>query len=1743
VAEDFDIGPLTWVKDEITQALASVLDNLDDVASHPDEVAKLKFSQTHLYQVSGALDMVGLEGCKRFCAEIEKLTGKLEKNLVAVTPETIAALKNAVKELGAYLQGLLDGSADQPLKLAPALQAMAAVQNETIGEIELFFPDTSIRAPKEAVIQDVPEDALPSYLAGQRKVLLKSLLGWLRAETAEQRTANLDSLRGVLENVKQVQKQSSQRTFWWVATAFVDVLGESEFAENRYVKRLVRRLDQQLRSQADGSNRASGNLLRDLLYFIAVSRSESERIAQVRELFELEGHIPKADSYTVDVLEISATELESIESLLNTLESLKDQWNSLSESRDIKLLDAFSYQVSEVFAGSQHLTHQSVVDMLGSLYELSGEVSLDNSKLTDTVLIEVAAGLTVLEDALKRYAQLSENDLQGLDKQSQLLQEIASGEENPDTSQNSMLESVGKGVDAAVVQQIKDALNIAEQSLDTFFRDTSTTDVLLNADKAVREVIAAFDMLDMPVPTATAQASLKLIGHFKQSETDEGLFIIVAESLSMLGFYADELPRVRPESKAALESNLIKLEKQLELMEFDETPVDEASTDQASPGLILEEIDANGFSEPLLAEDIEVPVKETDISTAPENNSAVEIEAPPADHIDDAELLDIYLTESEEVLANIAQNLQTLRINATDHEALVEVRRGFHTLKGSGRTVGMKSTAEVAWAVEQLLNLLMERKSAPTSSQIAFVEEASAAFAEWTATLKDTGEVQLDYVPWQLRARELENEAVRQKPASEEVVIGGTYKISRGLFNIFMLEAEEHIQVLNHSVPAVQAQMLAGEVKKPSDASRRAAHTLASNAGTTGFKAIGVLSRELEYWLDEHQGYWTPQTFALYESVVTALGNMLRKAALLRQPKQVSSLVVSLKAATEQAASIQPPTEAVTTQSEFPEEVLVGEPDLLDSAETLESSSDASINLESPPLETTEAGAAESEIALPGSLEETSSASEDIAFEDKSAEIKPIVESIDLGQAAAIEIQAGQDNVQNELLTMFVEEAHELLPVVGNELRAWRNEPTELSHSDELQRALHTLKGSARMVGQVELADTVHGMEDRVIRGLKSKTRKVDFDGLFGDLDQIGVFVDAATNAISASPTAASSQPQAENRAFRQVERAVQYLRMRADVLDRLINEAGEISIARSRVEREMIAFKNFSLDLTESVQRLRGQLREMEIEAESQMQSRMAYLQETNETFDPLEFDRFTRLQELTRMMAESVNDVSTIQHGLLGNMDEAESALQQQNRMNRELQHGLMDVRMVPFSMVTERLQRIVRQTAKELEKQVELYIEGETVDVDRSVLDKIGAPLEHLLRNAVAHGMETPAQRKKAKKEASGKVNLLVKRENDEIVITVSDDGAGINLEKVKNKAIETGLFSAEHEVSEQALMSVIFEPGFSTATDVTQISGRGVGLDSVRSDITALGGRIDVNNAVGQGAVFTIYLPVTLSVSQVVLVRAGTNVFALPSVMVEQAQKIKADDLAKAATQGHIEWSGRDYPIYYLNKLIGDNDQLAEEHRYTPVLMLRSGTYHIALHVDEIVNNQEVVMKPIGAQLSRVPGIIGATVMGDGKVVLIINPVQLANREVLAVGNIRISNAPAVKVDVSPTILVVDDSLTMRKVLSRLLERENYKVLLAKDGMDALQVLQENLPDIIITDIEMPRMDGFELVRNIKGDDRTANIPLMIISSRTAEKHQNHAKELGVDAFLGKPVQDDELIAQVSILLGNSVPVSA
>ncbi len=1197
----------------------------------------------------------------------------------------------------------------------------------------------------------------------------------------------------------------------------------------------------------------------------------------------------------------------------------------------------------------------------------------------------------------------------------------------------------------------------------------------------------------------------------------------------MIGLYADEMPKTRPESEQALEKAVIRLTEVLAdagVQSVETAPIDEVK--QAIPAS---------------ASVIDVSPMIPAISPIVMHTDDVKV----IDQAFDAELLDIYLTEAEEVLAHIAQNCQALRVNSTDVEALIEVRRSYHTLKGSGRTVGLSTMGDIAGQVEHFLNGVIDKKSVLSHQQIARIEQMNAAFAGWSAELRANNQAEVNQTAWSAHAAalsemsEIESNAElsaeiaqktqptvsvvakKAKKSEPQVLIGGTRKMSRAFYDIFVKESMQNITTIEQDA----ARLAADSNLTPSDEAKVAAHTLASNALAAEFKTMGELGRALEAWLNEVEN-WTTQHTSLYGSVAKMLSSMWVKISELRNPRSARALIDVLLESTEQAKQNNAHVVSMA------EPVAVAEITFtLPSLESVDSN-------QTPTVELVAEQVTPNIIPIEPAVEKYPEISRDeyeVKLATESITYSPVVSdtSADNNQITGSHSGFDKTQVDQELLTMFIEEAREILPEIGTELRAWRAHPKQSEHPDALQRALHTLKGSARMAGQAALGDAVHEMEDLVIRSLKRKTVDISFDDMFVDLDKIGSFFEDTLESTPKETINAIKQQDAPP-SGRAIDRKAQFLRMRADTLDRLINDAGEISITRSRMEREISGVKQSSNDLTESVTRLRNYLRELEIEAETQLQSRLSILQESNENFDPLEFDRFTRLQELTRMIAESVNDVATIQYGLLTNLGQSEAALQQQNRMNRDLQQTLLGVRMLPFQQIAERLQRIVRQTARELKKSVDLVIEGETTEIDRSVLDKLGAPLEHLLRNAVAHGLESPLERKKHGKAETGTIKLKVVQDNDEIHITVTDDGAGINLQRVKEKAIQNNLLDENSEVTEQSLMSIIFESGFSTADKVSQIAGRGVGLDVVRNDISGLGGRVDLNSQFGKGTVFSVHLPVTLTVAQVLAVRSGETVYALPVGMIEQAQKIKRQDLVNAYAAGEITWADKKYPIHYLSKLLDHEEHQPEDHAYSSILLLRSGSYNTALHIDEVVGNQEAVMKPIGAQLARVPGIVGATVAGDGSIMLIINPVQLANREILAVGSVTVKAAK--KVDVvtaKPRALVVDDSLTMRKVLGRLLEREGYEVLLAKDGMDAMQVLQESTPDIILTDIEMPRMDGFGLARNIRDDARTANTPLIMISSRTADKHQNLAKEIGVDAFFGKPVQDDELIGKVNELI--------
>jgi chemosensory pili system protein ChpA (sensor histidine kinase/response regulator) len=723
-----------------------------------------------------------------------------------------------------------------------------------------------------------------------------------------------------------------------------------------------------------------------------------------------------------------------------------------------------------------------------------------------------------------------------------------------------------------------------------------------------------------------------------------------------------------------------------------------------------------------------------------------------------------------------------------------------------------------------------------------------------------------------------------------------------------------------------------------------------------------------------------------------------------------------------------------------------------------------------------------------------------------------------------------RDDIDPQLLPIFLEEAQQLLPLIGSDLRDWKGSPDDSRVMRSLQRALHTLKGSARMAGAIRLGELTHLMETRIDAAVEAGAVA---PGLFVELeekmDRLSLDLERMAAGPEAEPAPRAARAEGAARAEPPLPSPAAMLRIHADTLDHLINESGEVSIARSRIEGELRAVKQAIGDLSESIARLRGQLREVEIQADSQMQSRLSVLEERSTEYDPLEFDRYTRLQELTRLMAESLHDATSIQQALVKGLGETDAALTHQARISRDVQQALMRMRAVPFSILEERLHRIVRQTTRDLDKKAELDIRGGQVELDRSVLERIGAPLEHMLRNALAHGLEPPAERAAAGKPEAGRIAMVLRQEANEIVLTVADDGAGIDLERLRQRAEERGLLRPGETPEPQALVQMIFVSGLSTASSVTELAGRGIGMDVVKNEIGAIGGRIEVATERGQGTTFTVYLPLTLAVTQAVLVRAAGSVLAVPSATIEQLLRLRADALAEHLRAGSLAFQEREYPLHSLAHLLGAA-AAAPAAGYHSVLLVRSGQQRVAVHVDELIGNQEIVVKNIGPQLARVPGVAGATVLADGAIALIVNPVALAQR---ALAHLERTAAPAATpAPALPVIMVVDDSLTVRKVTGRLLEREGYQVVTAKDGLDALEQLKDALPAVMLIDIEMPRMDGFDLARAVRADPRTRRIPIIVISSRTAEKHRSQAAQLGVNAFFGKPFPEAELLMRIA-----------
>ncbi|MCB1691603.1 MAG: Hpt domain-containing protein [Pseudomonadales bacterium] len=769
------------------------------------------------------------------------------------------------------------------------------------------------------------------------------------------------------------------------------------------------------------------------------------------------------------------------------------------------------------------------------------------------------------------------------------------------------------------------------------------------------------------------------------------------------------------------------------------------------------------------------------------------------------------------------------------------------------------------------------------------------------------------------------------------------------------------------------------------------------------------------------------------------------------------------------------------------------------------------------------------------------------------------------------------DEVDNDILPVFLEEAEELVESIDQSILDWSASPNETKHLANLLRHLHTLKGGSRLAGLASLGEYTHNFETFLI-GIQqdpSAWTEAFFARVNREQDEItrriGIYRklaagDASDEELASMRTAPSmdgmapardavkpaSSPAGEGRVEPSAQAAAEtgaarpdagaalpqqeMVRVSSDLLEELISLAGESSITRGRVEQQIADFGEALEEMEETINRIREQVRRLEIEAESrETVFRTRQRDEQDDSgFDDLELDRYSMLQEISRALSETSSDMMDLKDTLVNKSRDAETLLHQQARIGSELQEGLTRTRMVPFARLIPRLRRIVRQVSNEVGKSVRFDAYNVEGELDRNVLERIVAPLEHMLRNAVDHGIESAERRTAAGKQEQGHISLRLSREGGYVVLKVSDDGGGINVEAVKAKAIERGLIREDTVVSDQEVRQFIMQAGFSTAQKLTQISGRGVGMDVVASEIKQLGGTISIDSTFGVGTEFTIQLPFTVSINRALMVVVQDETYAIPLNTIEGIVRVSPYEL-EAYYQPDApmyEYAGQPYRLSYMGRLLekAESPNLEGEVAPLPVVLARTGDNAVALQVDRVIGSREVVVKSLGPQFNEVGGISGATVLGDGSVVIILDVMAL-------VRSADVREAIASQAEDKPvenkvrTVMIVDDSVTVRKVTSRLMERQGWEVTTAKDGVDALNQLQDASPDIMLLDIEMPRMDGFEVLRSVRRDERLARLPIIMITSRTGEKHQQQALELGVNRYLGKPFQEANLLETI------------
>ena len=1816
---------LDFVGRELNATLTDARTALENYVEQPENFALLERCAGELHQVQGVLRVLEIYGAALLAEEMEHvarylLAAAAERKSLA---ESLDALMRAMVQLPSYLERVLSGGRDLALVLLPLLNDLRAVRgNALLSEGTLLL--LNLKSDKQA--QPIPvgpgEQPLTVEQWGRRlrTRFQVGLIGWIRGERIEQ---NLEILASVSSKLEQIATHQPVFQLWWVVGAVIETLQEGALEGGVSVKRLLGLADREIkRLYEQGESRYTQTpaveLLNNLLYYVGRTQTTGPRAVAVRASFRLSELLPVDENIEQERENLSAPSVKLMQTVAAAIRE------DLSKVKDV--FDIFvrrgSGQPQEL--SSQAALLRKIGDTLGvlGLGELRTSIMFETKRLEkivagelkpdEALLVDIAATLIGVEDKLddrlvgmirpRAAVPGRDEDAEFQQVQNAVLRECIF---NLARIKEAITQAVGGAIDAAGLDSWQDLLRGLKAGL-----------LMLGRTRAV-EILEASGM------------QLKRVMQPGGAVLTPGSLDRLADSIVSLEYYMETLQSGRSDPWYMLDN----AESSLKALEAEPAPA-VPTIAPLSPATFAQTVQ--------LARALDEPARGAQFVTG--THATLPILREPASvaftETADPELLKLFIEEAREELQKIAQNFHAWEQNPLEREALVTVRRSFHTLKGSGRMVGARALAEFAWSIENLLNRLLDNTLTRTQPILTTLRSAVATLPQLIDQL-ETGRAEVhDAGTILTRAYALAAsqtvEALPGPPEEEpepavtsaeplpvaETAAGGDETLTPDaleapaaggddvLADIYARETSAHVSVVR---AYLEREMGAAEPHVVSEELYRACHTLSGSSNMAEARHGIRLAQPLEQWLrkafDSGLGLTdgdlllVADCMAAMESVAAhlneATGYFSTHSMLLTRIAAAHSALDQRIAAAARAAQqgARPPADTgpqfdPEIASIFTEEAT----ELLEAAETALAAwraDPANAELRSAlkrPLHTLKGGARMAGIQLMGDLAhelETLVMQIDqgivpttfATFEVLQASIDELArmrESVAMGRGLAApreatqrirtlsHLQAEEAVAQPEPAAIVAPPIEILAPAAASEVIAPAAAVPEPSMPEVTMPAVIEVDVIAALVSSEPELAAPAAPEGAVPEMDMPEVFAVEMAAPEVDVPEV-----AAPEALAAEPAAPEiavksaepivvQAPQVVARAAAPHAPAEEALlppqpvppgrepvapadrpemaRVDAELLDQLLNTSGEVSIARARLEQQLGSI-DFNLgELSRTVTRLKEQLRKLEIETETQILHGHEERGVTHRgDFDPLELDRYSTIQQFSRALAETASDVASIQQLLETLTQDAANLLTQQARTITELQNGLMRTRMVPFQRHVQRLARIVRQAASDSGKRAELIVEGATGELDRQVLERMLPPFEHMLRNAVVHGIETPEERVARGKLDTGSIRLELRREGAEVLVRLTDDGGGMNLRAIRDKGVALGLVAAEQPLSDEDAMQLILEPGFSTAGLITQQAGRGVGMDVVATEIKRLGGALHMESKAGEGTCFTIRLPFTLAISHALVVRTEQEYYALPLPTVEGVLRLsKAEVLRHLGPEAPLyESGGQKYRFQSLSTFVGlEPAPLPEQDVTIPVVLVRAGEHSTALITDELIGSREIVVKSVGPQISAIRGISGATILGDGRIVIILDIGALVRSEW------RGRSQPLVareKGDRRIFVMVVDDSITVRRVTQRLLERNGMRVLTARDGMDAVTLLQDHVPDIILLDIEMPRMDGYEVATHVRNDPRLKDVPIIMITSRSGEKHRARAIEIGVDDYLGKPYQEAQLLDAIAPLV--------